>query len=334
LTRFDSTANAIAWQKTAMFRAPIACAVLLCVGCRAPEEAPPNHVSTVSEGGSGGQPGDAGGTGGTGGAPGSGGSAPTGNEASVVTYNLESYPLTPDAEAKAVSVIEDLRPDVIALQEIADADAFDALVAALPDYDGVLNDDPGAYLRVGLLWRTERVTVTDTETLFPTDWYAFPRPPLKAHVEIDAATPIDFTAVVLHLKAQLDAESEERRRVACQRLDEWVTAELEASDEQDIVLIGDLNDKVTDPPQWNVFGPFLDHPDRYAFLTLPAAEAGEHTYIPFESFIDHVVVTTDTLDEVGSGQTEVLALETEVPGYRDLTDHRPVRTWLRWEDRP
>ena len=65
---------------------------------------------------------------------------------------------------------------------------------------------------------------------------------------------------------------------------------------------------------------------------MPAELAGGHTYIPFESFIDHVLVTSDTLVEVGTGVTEVLELENEVADYRDLTDHRPVRTWLRWEE--
>ena len=249
---------------------------------------------------------------------------------SLISWNLESYPLTQDSEAKAVALLEELAPDVVAVQEIAEPGAFDALVETLEDYDGVLNDDPDGYIRVGLLWRKDRVTVSDVETLFTTDWYAFPRPPLKAHITIDAPTPIDFVTVVLHLKAQLNAESQERRKVGCERLDEWVTAELATSEEQDYVLIGDFNDKLTDPPQWNVFGAFLDKPEAYSFLTMPAEVAGGHTYIPFESFIDHVLVTSDTLDEVGTGETEVLELENEVADYRDLTDHRPVRTWLRW----
>ncbi len=252
------------------------------------------------------------------------------NEASLLTWNLESYPLTANAETMVVDLLEQLAPDVVAIQEIAEEQAFYTLVERLPDYDGVLNDDPGAYIRVGLLWRTERVTVTDIETLFPDDGYAFPRPPLKARVSIDAPTPIDFVTMVLHLKAQLNAPSEARRRTACERLDAWVSTALAEGPEQDYVLIGDFNDKVTDPPQWNVFSVFLDKPDTYSFLTMPAANAGDHTYIPFESFIDHVLVTSDTLDEVGTGETEVLPLETQLADYSDLTDHRPVRTWLRW----
>jgi endonuclease/exonuclease/phosphatase family metal-dependent hydrolase len=265
------------------------------------------------------------------GGQGGAGSGPAANEASVVSWNLESFPLTPGAVAGAAAIVEDLRPDVIALQELADPAGFEQLLAALPDYDGVLNDDPGAFLRVGLLTRRERVTVDEVRTLFASDWYAFPRPPLAARVHIDAAIPIDFVAVVLHLKAQLDGESEARRRAACEALDAWVKAELASSEEQDYVLLGDFNDKITDPPQWNVFGAFLDQPELYSFLTMPAAQAGEHSYIPFESMIDHVLVTADALGEVGTGATEVLPLEQTVADYDSITDHRPVRSWLRWD---
>jgi endonuclease/exonuclease/phosphatase family metal-dependent hydrolase len=250
--------------------------------------------------------------------------------ASIVTWNLEAYPLTNQAEDQAVSLLQEMLPDMVALQEISEPAAFEALVSRLDGYAGVMNNDPGAYIRVGLLWRTDRVTVEDVETLFPSDWYGFPRPPLKARVRITGQPDIDFVAVVLHLKAQLDNESQARRRDGCEKLDAWVRAQQAAGPEQDFVLLGDLNDKVTDPPQWNVFTPFLDHPNNYVVLTLPAAAAGNHTYIPFQSFIDHVIVTTDTLDEIGNGETEVLALEDTIANYRDLTDHRPVRTWFRW----
>jgi hypothetical protein len=45
---------------------------------------------------------------------------------------------------------------------------------------------------------------------------------------------------------------------------------------------------------------------------------------------DHVAVTADMLVEVGDGETEVLPLEQPVNDYLSLTDHRPVRSWLRW----
>ena len=60
-------------------------------------------------------------------------------------------------------------------------------------------------------------------------------------------------------------------------------------------------------------------------LALPAAEAGEHSFLPFNSMIDHILVTNDALDEYGDGTTEVLRLDESVPDYQSLvSDHRPV----------
>ncbi len=45
----------------------------------------------------------------------------------------------------SVEQLQILAPDVVALQEIQSEAAFQELVAALPDYDGLLNQDPGAF---------------------------------------------------------------------------------------------------------------------------------------------------------------------------------------------
>jgi hypothetical protein len=63
---------------------------------------------------------------------------------------------------------------------------------------------------------------------------------------------------------------------------------------------------------------------------MPLAVARAHSYIPFGSLSDHVLVTSDLITEVGKAETEVLALDQTGSGYRELSDHRPVLAWLRW----
>ena len=93
----------------------------------------------------------------------------------------------------------------------------------------------------------------------------------------------------------------------------------------DEVLVGDWNDELTDAPRWNVFEPLIDSPETYRFLTLEREREGAHTYIPFEAMLDHILVTSDALDEYGEGVTEVLEIDLAMPAYRDLvSDHRPV----------
>ena len=88
------------------------------------------------------------------------------------------------------------------------------------------------------------------------------------------------------------------------------------------------NDELTDPEAWNVFGPLLDTEDG-GFLTLALEEAGELTYLPFDSFIDHVLVRGG--GAFASGSAEVLHLEDTVSGYvTKVSDHIPVRATLRF----
>ena len=132
--------------------------------------------------------------------------------------------------------------------------------------------------------------------------------------------------MVVHLKAKLDSESQGRRRLAIERLDTWIRDQTSpAGSEQDVIVVGDFNDELTDPPEWNVFDPLLGAPDRYRFLTQSAEQSGEHTYLTFDSFLDHILVTFDALIDYGAGTTAVLHLEETVSGYEaTISDHRPV----------
>lgn len=251
---------------------------------------------------------------------------------SVVTWNLENFPLTDTTRDKVAGVLSSWEPDVVAVQEIADPDAFMGLAWQTQDYEAVLNDDPGGYQRVGLLYNRSRVQISQVETLFFGDFNAFPRPPLKASVRVvpSGVPSFDFTLVVVHLKAMMDEESEERRRVACAKLDTWIRQQLAQSAEKDIIVAGDFNDVLDDPTEDNVFLPFLDAPSTYQFLTQPLSESGQYSYIPYQVLIDHILVTTDALDEYGAGITEILPLENYVPGYaHTVSDHRPVRASFR-----
>jgi endonuclease/exonuclease/phosphatase family metal-dependent hydrolase len=292
----------------------LAVALASLVGCRGETEL----VTSLATTGTG-----AGGSGGVGGSSGGGeAGAPPSGPPTLMAWNLETYPLSSTTEERVVQVLADFAPDVVSVEEISDAAAFDVLDGALETYTALLNDDPGAFQRVGILYRQGRVTISEAETLFKTNSYAFPRPPLKVRVQIGR---LDYLLVVLHLKAQLDAESQARRRAACQVLDNWMRAQVMNGNE--IVLAGDMNDEITDAPQYNVFQVFLDDPAFYTFLTMPEAESGEYSYIPFTSLIDHVLVTNGLLDEYGAGPTEVLHLDESIPDYRDtVSDHRPVRT--------
>ena len=245
---------------------------------------------------------------------------------SIASWNLEQFPRQPGTIDAVRELILSHDLDLIGVQEITDPAPFEALADSLPDHEMVISFDASTYTRVGFLYRPDRIRVGEVERLFSRDWYAFPRDPLMAELSVlddEGNVVFDFTFVVVHLKAQVDEESRQRRIAAVAELDAWIRER--AAIDPDVVVVGDFNDELTDEPTWNVFGPFLDAPDRYRFLTMDTERAGAASYIAFSAMIDHVLVTTDLLDEYGAGTTEVLEIDRAMPEYRDLvSDHRPV----------
>ena len=242
---------------------------------------------------------------------------------SLMSWNLENFPLASETSQKVAGIVAEELPDLIAVQEIGDEAAFMALPQSLPaGYQAYAAAQPNAFLRAGVIFQTARVSAGQPELLFVTDTYAFPRPPLKVRV---FAGSFDFDLVIVHLKAQIDAESIARRKDAIVKLEAWISARVASGEEEDVVVAGDFNDELNDAPSENVFLPFLNAPGSYRFLTSAPAAAGEHSYLPFQSMIDHVLVTSALFDEYGSGQTSVLHLDQTVPYYQDqVSDHRPV----------
>jgi len=298
---------------TPVKRALAALLVTLAAACR--EEMP-----LPSVGGAGGES--------QGGAPVGGaneGGAPAG--ALIMSWNLETFPKSSSTVEKASAVIASLKPALLAVVEVDNTSVFQGMVADLPGYAHVLNDDPGAFTRVGLVFDESRVSLGNVDTLFKGNNYAFPRPPLRASVNLALAdgSTFSFVAIVLHLKAMVDQDSEERRRAAVIALDDYVRDQLALGEEDDFVLLGDFNDKIDEPPQWNVFGPFLGAPETYSFLTEAAAADGDYSYIPFSSLIDHILVTDGAIAELGGDKAQIFHLEEEVGAYEStVSDHLPV----------
>jgi endonuclease/exonuclease/phosphatase family metal-dependent hydrolase len=251
------------------------------------------------------------------------------NEVWIQTWNIETFPKTAQAPQMVAEILTQVNADLVAVQEIRDVAAFSQLDETLPQYERVLPlDDPGSDDSiVGLLYQPGTVAISEVETLFSGDWYAFPRLPVKLRASVNG---IDFTIVVVHLKARLDDESEARRRDACAKLDTWVRAELAENVERDVIILGDWNDELTDATADNVFQVFLNDTATYRFLTLPQAQGGEYTFIPFQSMLDHALITTDMETELGAGDADILELDQSVDGYStNVSDHRPVLIKLK-----
>lgn len=243
----------------------------------------------------------------------------------LMTWNLEHFPLTSATEDAVVEILGELDPQLVGVQEIESEAAFDSLRDRLPAYDGILGRFGDT--AVGLLYQPDAVDIVDVDHLFQSDGYAFPRPVLAVRMRLlDAVEPTEIVVLVVHLKALSGSSNEARRRSAVGKLRTWIDAR-RADGETRIAVVGDWNDRIDEPAQYNVFGALLDPAAGVEFLTEPASAAGEYSYVPFATLIDHVLVTDETLDVLVEPETHPLRLDETRPDYVDeVTDHRPVRT--------
>jgi len=260
----------------------------------------------------------------------------TQNTFEVACWNIEFFGNSPEHNAElqiidVAEIIKDLNIDLFAVEEIASVAAFKALLDSLPNYDGVVatQTSPSFPLWTGIIYKKSIITISNEQILFTNDSYNFPRFPYSVYVRANQNNKaIDFTLIVLHLKAEDgNPSSQQRRKVAIQKLEQYVSDELQQGGDPDYIIAGDWNDKLEDDSTQNVFNPFLLKPQQYTFLTLPfAGSQTEYTYIPgsFKSLIDHIMVTA-SIEADYNIDTQIIKVDQFFSQYlAEVSDHRPV----------
>jgi len=247
----------------------------------------------------------------------------------IATWNIQYFPKLNKTLNLVKGIIKDIDVDMVAVQEIASVSDFNKLLSDMPGWDGELSSDTysnGTYQKTGILYKSEFISVSSVRNIFNDDGDAFPRPPFAAYVEIkdNDTTRYDFNIIVLHLKASGfgdELENIRRRRDACQKLESYISQEIDGGADPDFIILGDWNDELTDVTD-NVFLPFLDQDSLYAFVTQNLHEA---SYPSYNSLIDHILISADSFEEFNFGDVSALKIEEDMPDYaKDVSDHRPV----------
>ncbi len=286
-----------------------------------------------------------GGSTGSGGAnAGGGGSSSTPALPAVLigSWNLHNFSKYGDKEFRLADItakVDSLGADVLAVQELKIVEgsngdppqAFDALLAGLPNHLGIHNPYDSFDSTVGVIYDTRTTIVLEQSTLFESDSYAFPRAPLELRVEVSKqGATTELSVIVLHLKAFGD--SVDRRRDACKKLVSY----LDGKSEPAYLVIGDLNDDPYDPAASNSFtGTFLDSEPAYHFLTaqLPpesVSSLGYYHYVDGKKitgeFLDHAIATDALFGRFATVTPSIDALpEAQFDSYEsDYSDHFPL----------
>ncbi len=252
----------------------------------------------------------------------------------IVTWNLKEFPLDNNTITHLIHIIPQIQADIIAFQEIMDASAFYAMAQQISGYQALVYNYSGGW-KLAYLYKTSNITVNSEYTIFTGESRPFPRPPYILDLNFNGS---QYFVINNHFKAlgnnvvdYNDPWDEEMRRIDASTMLEGYIQQNHPDDR--VILLGDLNDQIQEPPATNVFMAFLDKPQSYYFVTMPIAQnptPDTVSYPRYNSIIDHILITDELYSDFEASGSVCAALQVEefMGGlsvyYNQISDHRPV----------
>ncbi|MBN1948646.1 MAG: endonuclease/exonuclease/phosphatase family protein [Candidatus Cloacimonetes bacterium] len=261
----------------------------------------------------------------------------------IMTWNLQNFPKHAFTVDYAAEIILAADPDLVGLQEITSEEGFLYLIQKLNEIDNrntwqghkSISDEWGHNL--AYLYKSNLLRVNSVQEIYPAEEYdyAFPRRPLIMEFHYH-----DQNVLVInnHLKAFPGKENEARRSEAVRLLHEYIRTDL---NDENVIIIGDLNDYITDPDSVNVFNLFLNQPDEYLFTDYEIAADTladwSYPYWKYRGHIDHILISNELFDEFEATGRDVktVVIDRFMEGgedsrYQFISDHRPVTARFRF----
>jgi exonuclease III len=257
----------------------------------------------------------------------------------VVTWNIEWFgdeergPADTEQQYTHVKwIIEDLQPDLMSVQEIANPAQFQRLINDLDDYRGFITNYSQSQ-QVGFLYNINTVDslfsglVGSDKGQNSFSWAG--RFPLEFVIQarVGGSSRIIY-AVGIHAKAFSDPESYDRRVAASQDIKSYFDQSV--TPHSALIFLGDYNDDVIMSTRGTFFDSpyknFLDNPD-YTIVTEPLSRRAAESWkrgTSRGSMIDHITVNHHLTGNWLQGSEMVY-----VPDYisdfsTSTSDHRPV----------
>ncbi|MCF7792816.1 MAG: endonuclease/exonuclease/phosphatase family protein [Candidatus Cloacimonetes bacterium] len=259
----------------------------------------------------------------------------------VMTWNIQNFPKSDFTIDYAADIINAVDPDIIGFQEIESDSAFFCLIDQLNALDkhnwsGYRANRNYWKLELAFIYKTDLIGVSGIYEIFFGEWQPFPRSPLVLE-----CTFADQEIIIVnnHFKARTGAENEARRRAAVEKLDAWILAN---HPDDNVIVLGDLNDQLIDEGAANVFTSLLQKPAEYRFVDYEIAQNDSadwsYPYWKYRGHIDHILISNELYDEFESSQefVKVVTIDKFMEGgddarYKYITDHRPVVVKLKFE---
>lgn len=254
----------------------------------------------------------------------------------VVSWNIEWFPKNGAVTADSVSkIILALDVDILGLQEISDTALLRQVIDSLPGFKLYL--DEVRHRGLAFVYKTDAITVQKVFKIYDTTPYQspFPRSPIVMEFSYKGE---DFVVINNHYKCcgngtlnLSNANDEESRRHRANLLIKQYLDAIHPT--RSALVIGDLNDILTDVESNNVFQMFLDDTLNYAFADMEIAQgpSSDWSFPGWPSHLDHILISNELFAELAdsSSTIETISVDDYFTGgfnYYDnnISDHLPV----------
>jgi endonuclease/exonuclease/phosphatase family metal-dependent hydrolase len=254
----------------------------------------------------------------------------------VITWNVEWFPKNGQSTVDSVrQIIQALDVDVLALQEISDTVLLKQMVDSLDGYETYF--ESSWFAGLAYIYKTDSVVINDIYEIYTTNpyWSAFPRSPMVMDLNFRND---NFIIINNHFKCcgdglldLSDSDDEEfRRNEASTLLKDYIDTNFA---DKRVVVLGDLNDILTDDADHNVFQTFIDDTNNYLFVDMAIAQgnSSDWSYPSWPSHIDHLLITNELFVEFENESSDIQTIPVDAflsGGFGEydtnISDHLPV----------
>jgi len=254
----------------------------------------------------------------------------------VMTWNIEWFPKNGQVTVNyVIDIVEALDIDLLAIQEVDNINDFEQVVDSLDSYEGYL--ESLWFAGLAYIYKTETIQVDSIYEIYTTSqyWSPFPRSPMVMDLNF-----MNERIIVInnHFKCCgdgimdiIDQDDEETRRyIASNLLKDYIDIHFP---DENVIILGDLNDVLSDNPENNVFQSVLDDVENYLFTDYEIAmgDVSDWSYPTWPSHLDHIMVTNELFDEFENESSAISTIKLDeyfTGGWwqydNNVSDHRPV----------
>ena len=266
------------------------------------------------------------------------------NHLDIITWNIEWFPKNGQITLDYVSeILQALNADIIAMQELDDTILFNQMINSLDSYESYY--ESSWFAGLAFIYKSSTVEINDIYEIYTTSqfWSPFPRSPMVMDMNF-----MDENYIIINnhykccgdgiLDMNNDNDEETRRYIANTLLKDYIDINFP---DDNVIILGDLNDSLTDDPSNNVFQMFIEDNMNFLFadMSIAMGNISEWSYPNWPSHIDHILISNELFPLLNNEESycRTIKIDDFLDGGfneydQNISDHRPVAIKLAMEN--